>query len=131
LADPKQQDVLKQINAAWEQAKAQLAKLREAVEHTGELAQVKVEQGFVGRARDKALRDLGEAIWSQVKAGRMNLPAGLAPAMKAIQEVERKAAAQNEEINALLAEGPETVARIKAPPNKSHKTAVARKGKKR
>jgi len=74
MPDPKQQEVLKQINDAWEHAKAQLTQLRQAVEKTAAMAQAKIDATYVGRERDRALRDLGEAVWGQVKAARMSLP---------------------------------------------------------
>jgi hypothetical protein len=131
LADPKQTEVLKQINEAWEHAKAQLAQLRQSVEKTSALAQAKFESNFLTQEKDRALRDFGAAVWAQVKAGRLTLPAGLAPSIKAMQEVERRAEAKNREINSLIGEGTETVDRLKARPNKSSKTAVVTKGRKR
>jgi hypothetical protein len=132
VADP-QQDILKQINDAWNEAKAQLAQLRAAVERTSDLAQAKMESNILTRDRDKALRDLGEAVWALVKAGKMALPQAVSAATKAMQEVERKAEAQNREINSLIMEGGEAVDRLKAArtTTKSHRTAVASKGKKR
>ena len=131
MADP-QQDILKQINDAWNEAKAQLAQLRAQVERTQELANAKMESNFLGRDRDKALRDLGEAVWAQVKAGKMSLPQAVSAATQAMQEVEKKAEAKNREINSLIMEGGEAVDRLKArTTTKSHRTAVVSKGKKR
>jgi hypothetical protein len=123
--------VLKQISEAWEQAKTQLAQLRAAVEKTSALAQAKATSDVLARDRDRALRDFGEVVWAQVKAGRLQLPAGLTPAMKAMQEVEQRADKHKQDITALIQEGGEAVDRIKAKPNRSHKSAVAAKGKKR
>lgn len=131
MADP-QQEILKQINDAWNEAKAQLAQLRAAVERTSELANAKMESNLLGRDRDKALRDLGEAVWAQVKAGKMTLPQAVSAATKAMQEFEKKAEAKNREINSLIMEGGEAVDRLKArTTTKSHRTAVVSKGKKR
>ena len=131
MPDP-QQEILKQINDAWNEAKAQLAQLRAQVERTQELANAKMESNFLGRDRDKALRDLGEAVWAQVKAGKMTLPQAVSAATKAMQEVEKKAEAKNREINSLIMEGGEAVDRLKArTTTKSHRTAVVSRGKKR
>jgi hypothetical protein len=131
VADP-QQDILKQINDAWNEAKAQLAQLRAAVERTSELALAKMESNLLARDRDRALRDLGEAVWAQVKAGKVSLPPTLSTATKAMQEVEKKAEAQNREINSLIMEGGEAMDRLTArPATKSHRAAVVSEGKKR
>lgn len=129
--------MIKQISEAWEQAKAELAQLRAAVEKTSALAQAKISSDFFGREKDKALRDLGEVVWSHVKGGRLQLPAAMTAAIKAVQEAEKRAQKQNEEINALISEGGEAVDRInaktiKAKTTKSHKVASSKKkGRKR
>jgi hypothetical protein len=132
LPEPKPTDVLKQITAAWEQAKGQLADLRAAVERTGELAKAQQQSTYFGKDRDQALRDLGAAVWGQVRAGKLQLPSSLGPAVKAIQAVEARVEAHNREINDLILEGGEQIDRLKAKTTqKSHKTAVAPRSKKR
>jgi hypothetical protein len=124
--------VLKQINAAWDTAQRQLTDLRTQVERAQQLAQAKVQSNFLQREKDKALRDFGEAVWTFVHKGKLQLPAALSPMVKAMQEVQKRLDAHNEEITDLLKEGEEAAVRMKsAPRNVSGKTAVAGKGKKR
>jgi hypothetical protein len=105
--------------------------LRAAVEKTTAMAQAKATGEVLLKGRDKALRDFGEAVWTQVKAGRLQLPAGMTAAIKAMQEADQRIDKHKQDISALIDEGGEAVARIKAKPNRSHKTAVAGKGRKR
>jgi len=59
--DPRQTETLKQIQAAWEAAQAQVTDLRAQVEHLSAIAQAKVTQNLTERELDRAFRDLGEA----------------------------------------------------------------------
>lgn len=131
LSDNARQDVIQQITEAWKNAQAQLEELREAVERTGQMAQLKVQSEFTGRDLDRAYRDLGEAVWAQVKKGSLELPRALSSAAKAVEEVERKLAAQAADISDILSEGREVAGRIRAEKKGSAKTPLAAKGKKR
>ncbi|MBX5481491.1 MAG: hypothetical protein IRZ16_06565 [Myxococcaceae bacterium] len=119
---------MKQLTEAWRAAQAQLSELRAAVERTGEMAKLKVESEFLHRDLDRAYRDLGEAVWSQVKKGNLELPRQLQAAAKAVEEVERRQAEQAAAINEILSEGTEVAGRLRG---EKAKTAVAAKGKKR
>ncbi len=112
MADSKR-EVLRQISDAWKTAQAQLDELRSAVERTGDLAQLKLKSEFLHRELDRAFRDLGEAVWAEVKKGSLELPAALASAAKAVEEVERRQAAQASSINELLGEGVEVAEKSK------------------
>ena len=127
LSDAKQ-DVVKQITDAWKVAQQQLEELRTAVERTGEMAKLKMQSEFLYRDLDRAFRDLGEAVWSQVKKGNLELPRTLASAVKAVEEVERKQADQADAINEILNEGTEVAGKLRG---EKAKSAVASKGKKR
>ena len=97
-ATPDKNDVMAQITAAWETAKVQLAELREAVERNAKLTAAKVTNDGARREKDVAFRELGEAVWDQVKKGKLVLPGTLSKAQKAVEEVERKLEAQASEI---------------------------------
>ena len=112
MADPRQ-ETLKQIQQAWDAAQAQLTELREQVERTAQLAQVKVSQSFLERDLDRAYRDLGEAVWAQVSKGRLQLPKELGTVLKALEVVTKKIQEQNASINDLLSEGAEVASRLK------------------
>lgn len=122
------QDVVKQITDAWKSAQVQLEELREAVERTGEMARLKVQSEFLNRDLDRALRDLGEAVWSQVKKGNLELPRALSSLVTVVQDVERKQADQATAINEILSEGTEVAGNLRGEKGKS---GVAAKGKKR
>lgn len=117
-----------QINEAWEQAKDQLTQLRLEVQRSAQAAQVTLQSKYLAREKDKALRDFGEAVWVALKKGKLQLPPILTAAVKAMLEVEKREAAQADEINSLLQEGQEIAAKVKPPTPQS---AVAAKGKKR
>jgi hypothetical protein len=117
-------DALKQIGEAWEHAQDQLADLREQVQRTTELAMAKTQSNFLERDRDKALRNLGEAIWVQVQKGKLTLPSSMRDIGKAMEDVQKKIAVEQAEIADLLKEGEEAVAR-------RARNAVAAKLKKR
>lgn len=109
--DPRQ-DTLRQIQAAWDAAQAQVTDLRAQVEHLASIAQAKVQQNLYERELDRAFRDLGEAVWAQVSKGKLQLPTSLASVMKALEQVTRKIQEQNRSINDLLAEGSEIAGRM-------------------
>ncbi len=104
--------VLKQIQAAWNEAQAQLAALREQVDHLNQVAQAKVSSNLLERDMDRAYRDLGEAVWAEVSKGRMQLGNSLSHVKKALEVVTQKIQAQNASINDLLAEGAEVAKRL-------------------
>ena len=113
MADPKHQnDVVKQIQAAWDEAQAQLALLREQVEHTSNMAQAKVQSNLLERDLDRAYKELGEAVWAEVSKGRLQLPTNLSAVRKALEAVTQKIRAQNASINDLLAEGADIAKRL-------------------
>ncbi|MFZ5471922.1 MAG: hypothetical protein ACOZIN_21030 [Myxococcota bacterium] len=105
--------MIHQIHAAWEQAQRQLADLRAQVEHTTELAQLKVQANFLERDLDRALRDFGQAVWAQVQKGKLVLPGTLTAAQRAMQEAQKKVDKQNADIADLLNEGQEAASRLK------------------
>ena len=126
MADARQTDVVKQIQAAWDEAQAQLAILREQVEHTSAMAQAKVQSNLLQRDLDRSYRDLGEAVWAEVSKGKLSLPGHLGNVKKALEAITRQIQAQNASINDLLAEGAEIAKRLQqkmqskavAPPQK-------------
>lgn len=131
LSENAKQDVIQQIAHAWKTAQAQLEELRAAVERTGHMAQLKVQSEFTNRELDRAYRDLGEAVWAQAKKGALELPRGVSSAARAVEEVERKLAAQAADISDILSEGRELAGRMRAEKKGSAKTPLAAKGKKR
>jgi hypothetical protein len=112
VADPKQSDVIKQIQAAWDEAQAQLTLLREQVEHATTMAQAKVQSNMNERDLDRAYRELGEAVWAEVSKGKLQLPANLSSVKKSLEAVTNKIRAQNASINDLLQEGADIAKRL-------------------
>jgi hypothetical protein len=113
VADPKQSETLRQIQQAFQSAQSQMTQLRQQVEKHAELARAKTQHDFIQKEKDRVLRELGEAVLSQVRKGRLELPSTLAPLLKAVEQVEKKAEAQAREITDLLQEGEETAQRLK------------------
>jgi cell division septum initiation protein DivIVA len=109
---PQQTETLRQIQAAWDEAQAQLAVLKEQVEYAAAMAQAKVGSNMMDRDLDRAYRDLGEAVWAEVSKGKLNLPANLTAVRKLLDGVTQKIRAQNNSINDLLAEGTEIAKRL-------------------
>ena len=105
MPDPKQNESLKQIQAAFEESQAHLAALREQVQYLAQLAQAKVSKNILDRDLDRSYRDLGETVWAEVSKGKFALPANLGSVKKALEQVTLKIQAQNAGINDLLAEG--------------------------
>jgi septal ring factor EnvC (AmiA/AmiB activator) len=104
--------VVKQIQAAWDEAQMQLQVLREQVDHLTHMAQAKVASNMLERDMDRAYRDLGEAVWAEVSKGRLQLGNNLTTVRKALEVVTQKIQAQNASINDLLAEGAEIAKRL-------------------
>lgn len=127
---PPQTEVLRQIQQAWNEAQAQLTLLREQVEHASAVAQAKVASNLNERDLDRAYRDLGEAVWAELSKGKLQLPPGLAPVKKALDQVTQKIRAQNATINDLLAEGEDIAKRLQEKMARASK-AVAQPQKKR
>ena len=118
---PAQNETLKQIQAAWGEARAQLSVLREQVEYASALAQAKVSSNVLVRDLDRSYRDLGEAVWAQVSKGKLQLPNNLTTVRKALEQVTAKLQQQNASINDLLAEGADIAQRLQEkmrPPSK-------------
>jgi hypothetical protein len=105
-------ETLRQIQAAWDEAQAQLAVLREQVEHATTIAQAKVTSNLLEREMDRSYRDLGEAVWAEVSKGKLQLPSNMTAVRKALEKVTEKIRAQNSAINDLLAEGEDLAKRI-------------------
>ena len=93
-ADPKQSETLRQIQQAFDSAQSQMAQLRQQVEKHAELARAKTQHEFIQKEKERALRELGEAVLNQVRKGRLELPSTLAPLLKAEEQAEKKEAAQ-------------------------------------
>jgi hypothetical protein len=111
-AQPQQNDAVRQIQEAWNEAQAQLALLREQVEHATAMAQAKVGSNMLERDLDRAYRDLGEAVWAEVSKGKLQLPSNLSTVRKLLEGVTQKIRVQNASINDLLAEGAEVAKRL-------------------
>jgi hypothetical protein len=127
----KETAVMQQIAEAWDDAKEQLAGLREAVEQNSKMAQLKLESSFLNRERDLALRDFGESVWNQVMRGRLQLPPQLATALQKMIDVEKKLQKQASEITDILKEGDEAAERLRQKKAVRPPPALASKGKKR
>jgi len=110
--DPRSNESVKQIQAAFQAAQGQVTDLREQVEHLAAIAAAKVQQNLYERELDRAFRDLGEAVWAQVSKGKLQLPTSLSNVMKALATVTAKIQEQNRSLNDLLAEGTEIANRL-------------------
>jgi hypothetical protein len=131
-ADPKQSEVVKQINEAFQAAQARLAQLREAVERNTDLARANAKATVLKDQKERALKELGEAVWRQVQKGRLELPAGFAAALKAVEAADQAAEAHARELTDILREGEEVAERLKGGKNATKpQTIVANGGKKR
>lgn len=126
-----QTETIRQIAEAWGEAKAQFAVLRQQVDRASRMANAKTQATFIGREKDQAFRDLGEAVWSAVKKGKVTLPPSLASALKAIETIEAREHAQAGEITALLQEGEEAASRMRQKPAPAKHSGVASRPKKR
>jgi uncharacterized protein (DUF2267 family) len=131
LADVKQSEVLKQIQQAFQAAQAQLAQLREQVSHTEELARLNSQGNFLQMEKDKALRNLGEAVWRLVQKGKLELPPSLASAVKAVEAAEQKAMAHASDVTDILQEGEALAARLKGKNDGKAQTGLAPKPKRK
>ncbi|NVJ02000.1 hypothetical protein HV824_28290 [Myxococcus sp. AM009] len=116
-ADSKQSEVVKQINDAFQAAQARLAELREAVERNTDLARANARTTVLKDHKEKALKELGEAVWRQVQKGRLELPAGFGAALKAVEAAEQAVEAHARELTDLLREGDEVAERLKEQKN--------------
>ncbi len=114
-ADPKkpnESETLRELQAAFQTAQTQLLQLRQQVEKHAELARMKTQTDFSKNERERVLRELGEAVFKQVQKGRLELPASLAPLLKAVEQSHQRAEAQAREITDLLQEGEEAAQRL-------------------
>ncbi len=112
-AAPKQSETLRQIQEAFQSAQSQMAQLRQQVEKHAELARAKTQHDFIQKEKERALRELGEAVFKQVQKGKLGLSSTFAPLLKAVEQAHQKAEAQAREIGDLLQEGEETAQRLK------------------
>lgn len=130
-ADPQQTETIRLIAQAWEQAKAQFQQLRVQVDRAEKMAKAKADATFVGRERDHALRDLGEAVWAAIQKGQFSPPAGFARSLKAVQAADEKQKQQAASISDILQEGEEAAKRLKKPTTGSRNSPLASRTKKR
>ena len=112
-ADPKQSETLRQIQEAFESAQSKMSQLRKQVEAHSALAQAKTQGDFLQKEKERVMRELGEAVFKQVKKGRLELPPAFAPLLKAMEQVQLKVEAHAREITDLLQEGEEAAQRLK------------------
>ena len=129
MTDPKQNEVIKQIQQAFQQAQGQMAQLRTAVERTAELARMKSESDFLKHQKARAYEQLGEAVYRLVQKGKLDVPV-LAAELKAVEDAERKAELQASAILDILREGEEAAARLKVKNEPAPKNVVASRPKK-
>ncbi|XXF81379.1 hypothetical protein P2318_16945 [Myxococcaceae bacterium GXIMD 01537] len=130
MTDPKQADVIRQIQQAFQTAQGQMVQLRTAVERTAELARMKSESDFLKLQKERAFEALGEAVYRLVQKGKLELPAAVAAEVKGVEEAERKAEAQASAILDILKEGEEAAARLKGKNDAAPKNVVAPRAKK-
>ena len=90
-----------------------MSQLRKQVEAHSALAQAKTQGDFLQKEKERVMRELGEAVFKQVKKGRLELPAAFAPLLKAVDQVQLKVEAHAREITDLLQEGEEAAQRLK------------------
>ncbi len=129
MTDPKQNEVIQQIQQAFQKAQGQMAQLRTAVERTAELARMKSESDFLKLQKSRAYEQLGEAVYRLVQKGKLD-GSVLAPELKAVEEAERKAEIQASAILDILKEGEEAAARLKVKTEPAPKNVVASRPKK-
>lgn len=129
--DTPQTDTIRQIAQAWDQAKAQFQQLRVQVDRAEKMAKAKAEATFIGRERDQALRDLGEAIWIAIQKGQLEAPPGVARSLRAVQAAEDKQRKQAASIQDILQEGEEAAKRLKKPTAQGRNSSLASRTKKR
>ena len=129
--DPKSKsDTFKQIQEAFQAAQSQLSQLRKQVERHEDLARAKAKADLLEQQKDKALRELGEAVWRLVQKGKLELPSSLAKQMKAMEHVEQQAEAHTREITDLLREGEEAARRLTEKNDAPAHSGVASRAKK-
>ena len=129
MTDPKQNEVLKQIQQAFQQAQGQMAQLRTAVERTAELARMKSESDFLKLQKARAYEQLGEAVYRLVQKGKLD-GSLIAPELTAVEQAERKAEIQASAILDILKEGEEAAARLNVKNDARPKNVVAPRPKK-
>ncbi|MCE9671102.1 hypothetical protein LY474_25145 [Myxococcus stipitatus] len=130
--DPKQSDVMKQISEAFKAAQGRLAELREAVERNTDLARANAKATVLRDQKDRALKELGELVWRNLQKGKLELPAGFAAALKAVEAAEQAAEAHARELTDILQEGAEVAERLKVGKNATKpQTVLATGGKRR
>ncbi|WP_224363395.1 hypothetical protein [Hyalangium versicolor] len=122
---------MKQIQQAFQTAQSQLAQLREQVTRTEELARLNSRGNSLQMEKDKALRELGEAVWRMVQKGKLELPSSLAPVVKSVEVAEQRAAAHAAEITDILQEGEAVAARLKGKNDGKVQTPLAPKPKRK
>ncbi len=85
-----------------------IEKIRDRLVQRSLVGKRKLDRTATRRARDGALRDLGERFRELVRTGRIEVPAELQGAMQQVRHLEDRLDAQQREIVALENEQPET-----------------------
>jgi len=128
--DPKQKELIRKISESFQAAQTRMAELRQAVQRNSDLSQIQSTSAFIMRERDRALRNLGEAVWKEVEAGRLALPESLAESLDAVRRVDAKVEGHRKEIADILDEGAQTAERLQGK-NRGSQSSLAPGAKKR
>ncbi len=105
MLDPKgSEESVRQVGQMFQEAKAELAQLREAVEQAVKMGSA---SGSLGRARsdrETALLKLGEAFYKAVESGEVQAPASLKRALGEVKAKDAEILRQQADIAAILKE---------------------------
>jgi hypothetical protein len=115
---------LEQISAAWQSAQKQLERLRAELARVTHMAERSARASAARDALETAYRDLGEAVWAAVSAGKLKLPNGFSERLRAVERAYAEATRSKDDIQDLLAEGEDAARQRSAPKNPQKPVAV-------
>ena len=98
-------ELLANLQKAWEEAQHQLIKLRKQVEERAALENFWSEKVQVDQKRQKALSDLGAAVYEDIQQGAIAPPKRWEGLLQRVAEVMQKAQEQQQKLSELLEEG--------------------------
>lgn len=96
--------VLRQIEEMWEAARAQLTKLREAVEKAQQLGAAGGQLHRARSEREQALLKLGEAFYRLASRGEVEIPPSLKLAVAEVKAKEEQLVREQSDLSAMLEE---------------------------
>ena len=116
-------DLREQLNTLWKTTVDQFDEIKEVVVHNSHVGRKKLDAAFLKRQRDRLYQDLGELVFAETAAGRMDLAPEGQRVVERLQEVSAKLEAEESSLRDITANPVNAPADDAAPTTAEKQTA--------